>query len=70
MSTSIAIDMDWHATRYGTIHKAGCRDLKDGMPLGTVDTIREAELAADDGTGWGYEPGEWTFAPCVHLPHD
>lgn len=53
--------------RYGTIHRAGCKHLIDPEALGHVKSTTEAEDAANDVTGWGYEHGEYSFAPCVTL---
>lgn len=50
---------------YGHIHRTGCRDLRDPEGLGEVSTKSEAEALAEDLTGWGHEPGEYRFAPCV-----
>jgi hypothetical protein len=52
---------------YGHIHKSGCRDLRDPEFLGDARTFAEAEEMAEDLTGWGYDPGEYRFAPCVKL---
>lgn len=55
---------------YGRIHKAGCRDLRDGMDLNNgedVSTISEIVDSLDD-IGWdGYDESEarTLFAPCV-----
>jgi hypothetical protein len=58
---------DRDMSRYGSIHKTGCRDLKDPERLGDVSSKSEAFDKAEDLTGWGYEEGEYKFAPCVHL---
>jgi hypothetical protein len=52
---------------YGHIHKSGCRDLRDPEFLGDAATFAEAEEMAEDLTGWGYDSGEYKFAPCAKL---
>lgn len=61
----LAIEMGGDGRKYGVIHKAGCRDLRDGMPLGEATTRDEAAALAEDACNWGYEADEWTFAPCA-----
>lgn len=65
----LEIEQDQHvpSAKYGVIHKAGCRDLKDGMPLGHATSKAEAAEIAEDWMNWGYEPDEWTYAPCVKF---
>lgn len=65
---NVSIEMgDSDIRSYGSIHRTGCRDLRDPERLGEVETRADAEMAAEDLTGWGYEPGEYHFAPCVTL---
>ena len=62
----LAIEMsDNNAAKYGVIHTAGCRDLRDGMPIGTANDIAGANDAADDATGWEYRDGTHLLAPCA-----
>lgn len=67
-SMALAIEMAETRTGYAKIHKAGCRDLRDGMPLGEATTLKAAAALAEDATYWGYEEDEWVYAPCVTLP--
>lgn len=65
---NLVIEMDDINTRgYGVLHKAGCRDVSDPMPVGTATTVAEAQHAADDATGWDYLPeGDlYRIAPCA-----
>jgi hypothetical protein len=49
----LSIEMhDLHTDRYGVIHKDGCRDLTDGMPIGEACTLMAASMLADEQTGW------------------
>lgn len=51
-----AIEMgDVQSNKYGIIHKAGCRDLRDGFPVTSIAT-------AYDEAGW--EDGD-DFPPVV-----
>jgi hypothetical protein len=50
--------------RYGHVHKAGCRDLRDPESMGEAATYDQARAAFEDMTGWDDDP---YFAPCVKL---
>ena len=63
----LAIEMGGDGRKYSVIHREGCGDLRDGMPLGEAASKSEAADLADDATGWGYEPEEWRYAPCVKF---
>lgn len=68
---ALAIEMnDTSTAKYGVIHAAGCRDLRDPEPIGEASTIAEANQAADDTTGWEYVPtGDgYRLAPCAMRP--
>jgi hypothetical protein len=67
MSTpqKLAIEMG-EGRSYGSIHAAGCRDLRDPESLGSASTKTEASALAEDLTGW--DEDEYHFAPCVKLP--
>lgn len=67
MDLEIEQDQFVSSAKYGVIHKAGCRDLRDGMPLGNAESKTHAADIAEDAMCWGYEPEEWTFAPCVKF---
>lgn len=61
---SLSIEMGT-SDRYGHIHRTGCRDLVDGMPIGQASTQQAAEDLANDATCWDAEPGEYAFSPCA-----
>ena len=65
----LAIEQAQHVptAKYGVIHKEGCRDLRDGMPLGEASTRDEAAAIAEEWMCWDYEPEDWQFAPCVKF---
>lgn len=51
---------------YGHVHKAGCRNVRDGLPIGTVSTFGEARDAYLDATGWDLDDDEDPhYAPCA-----
>jgi hypothetical protein len=64
----LAVEQGGTAAQYGKIHKAGCRDLRDGMPIGEASTLAQAADLAEDALCWDYEPEDWSYAPCVRLP--
>lgn len=64
----LAVEQANTRTGYGHIHKAGCRDLRDGLPIGAASTIAEAIDRAEDALCWDLDPEEWEFAACVRLP--
>jgi hypothetical protein len=66
MSQKLAIELG-DGTGYGHLHKAGCADLKDPEYLGVCQDRAHAQAVAEGLTGWGYEPDEYRFAPCVTL---
>lgn len=55
------------SAKYGVIHKEGCRDLRDGMPLGQANSFEEAAEIAEDSMCWDYDPEDWVYAPCVKF---
>src|SRR5690606_42089650 len=61
----LAVEMDGNGRGYGVIHAARCSDLPDAMPLGGCEWRGDAEVLADDATGWDLVPGTWKFAPCA-----
>jgi hypothetical protein len=67
----LAIEMDdRNPSRYGKIHKKGCRDLRDPETIGEATDRDTANRLADDITGWGPDYGEvyeYGYAPCTGL---
>jgi hypothetical protein len=66
----ISIEMVEHSRdpngkRYGVIHKAGCRDMRDEMPIGSAETLAEVQAVADDMVCW--DNHTYRTAPCVTL---
>ena len=65
----LMIEMDQDArgrTGYAKIHKSGCRDLSDGMPIGSATHVSEINALVEDATGW--EDGDHGgLAPCVKF---
>lgn len=62
------VEMDDFSTRdYGRIHKPGCRNCKDGMPLdGEASDIGGLLEIFNNTLGWDYDfPNELDLAPCA-----
>lgn len=68
MKLSVEMSQTVPTSKYGVIHRTGCRDLRDDMPLGEASTKSEAAELAEDWLNWDYEPSEWEYAACVKLP--
>lgn len=66
----ISIEMaDTKGAKYGVVHKAGCRDMRDEMPLGEASTMAELQAVTDDAVCWADDDSyEYATAPCVRLP--
>lgn len=64
----LAVEQANTRTGYGHIHKAGCSDLRDGLPIGQAASIAQAIDLAEDALCWDLDPEEWAFAACVRLP--
>lgn len=65
------IEMSNHVPsgKYGVIHKAGCRDLRDGMPIGQAANMAELQANAEEWCNWN-DDGTYVYetAPCVKFP--
>jgi hypothetical protein len=68
MTQNLAIELDDSVRGYGTVHRAGCRDLRDPELLGEWSTVAEVAAAIEDATGWERTAEEVVLAPCVKLP--
>lgn len=68
---SFSIEMSNHVpnAKYGVIHKAGCRDLRDEMPIGEATDMDALQAAAEDWCNWA-DGDTYTYqtAPCVRFP--
>jgi hypothetical protein len=64
----LAVELDQSTDGYGTVHRAGCRDLRDPEILGETDTRAGAAALLYDATGWEIDgPADVRFAPCARL---
>ena len=51
---------------YGSVHRAGCRDLRDAEPIGEAERMSEIPTLVESATGW--TDTDPITAPCVTLP--
>lgn len=69
VAVDLVIEMDdSDISKYGVIHRAGCRDARDPEPLGSATTRVEAGELANAITSWddnANEPYLWQIAPCA-----
>jgi hypothetical protein len=63
-SVPLSVELDQCRSSYGTVHRAGCRDLSDGLEVGIARTRDEADQLVEDETGW---ERPYRYAPCVRL---
>jgi hypothetical protein len=62
----LAVELADHS--YGKVHRAGCRDLRDALAIGSATRRSEVAALLRDATGWDLEDGETVdTAPCVRL---
>ena len=65
----LSIEMDQSArggNGYAVVHRTGCRDLRDGMPIGSATSADEVNALVEDATGW--EAGDHAgLSPCVKF---
>jgi hypothetical protein len=53
---------------YGRVHRAGCRDLHDGMSIGEASTKTQIGQLVELATDWDVDTDEiYDTAPCVKL---
>lgn len=64
-----AIELSDTGRSYGSIHAAGCRDLRDPEPVRVEAPATAAEIArgVEDATGWEFEDDDVRAAvkPCA-----
>lgn len=67
--TALVVEMwDINAAGYGSVHRAGCRHVRDGMPMGDAQTREQARNLFLDATGWELDDDEHPhYAPCTGL---
>lgn len=69
---SFSIEMSNHVptAKYGVIHKAGCRDLRDEMPLGEATDMASLQALTEEWVCWADGDDEYRYetAPCVRFP--
>lgn len=62
----LMIEMDDGEKGYAKIHRSGCQDLSDGMPIGSAISAGEVNALVEDATGW--EDGDHAgLSPCVKF---
>lgn len=65
----LVIEMDDRdMSKYGTIHKAGCRDARDPEPIGSATHRDQVGGLANALTSWDDDPDQpyqWHIAPCA-----
>jgi len=67
----ISVELDQGRKSYGSVHKAGCKDLRDGEPMGDAQTLSDVRDLLIKTTGWDVELSDlghaYKIAPCVKL---
>lgn len=61
---SLVVEMG-DGPRYGYVHVAGCRDVRDPLPLGAIYSLADLGAIVSECTGWDCEDHYEAVAACV-----
>jgi hypothetical protein len=61
----VELELDQSSKSYGFVHVAGCRDLRDPLPLGAVSSFADIGVIVGENTGWDCDDEYTSISPCA-----
>lgn len=64
---ALSLELDQESKSYAYVHRAGCRDLRDPIPLGPIHALDDIGVIVSENTGWECDDAYPYISPCARA---